>query len=143
MKYALLLLSLATFACGKKANTEPAKEVKTTTVSKQEVQQEPVVSKVVDVNEFAKVIKKEGVLLLDVRTPGEYQAGHIEGAKNLNFFDDDFKKQLNTLNKKQAIAVYCKSGHRSGKTRELLKKIGFTEVYDLDGGFMSWSASHK
>ena len=143
MKYFLMLLSLATFACGKTEKTTTKKETQIAVVADTKANQEPTVAKVVDVPEFESLIKNKNVLLVDVRTPQEYQAGHIEGAKSLNFFDDDFKKQLSTLDKNQAIAVYCKSGHRSGKTREMLKQMGFKTVYDLKGGYLNWAGSHK
>ena len=78
--------------------------------------------------------------LLDVRTPKEYQEGHLIGATNMNFFDEDFKARLEALPKEKTYFVYCRSGGRSGKTREIMRQAGFQRVYDMSGGFSQWSA---
>ncbi len=78
--------------------------------------------------------------LVDVRTPQEFKAGAIQDAVNLNFYDKDFKQQLDKLDKSKPVMVYCKSGGRSGKTLDMLKGMGFTEAYDLIGGYTQWSA---
>jgi rhodanese-related sulfurtransferase len=73
-----------------------------------------------------------------VRTPEEWAQGIIKGAVKMNFYDADFSKQIETLDKTQPIYVYCKAGGRSGKTAKQLEKLGFTKVYDLDGGIGAW-----
>jgi rhodanese-related sulfurtransferase len=73
-----------------------------------------------------------------VRTPEEYAAGHLENAVNINLYDDDFKSQLEAIDKSKAVAVYCKVGGRSAKAADIIKEIGFTEVYDLEGGILNW-----
>ncbi len=82
------------------------------------------------------------IQLVDVRTPDEYNAGHIKGAININFFDADFVAQMSKLNKDKEIYVYCKSGNRSGKSATKLEDAGFTKIYDLQGGFKNWSRSN-
>lgn len=81
-----------------------------------------------------------GAVILDVRTPEEFQAGHAPGALNINFYDSDFSASLDRLDKNQSYFVYCRSGSRSGKTLTLMKQNGFTEVYDLAGGWMQNAA---
>ena len=77
--------------------------------------------------------------LIDVRTPEEYNAGHIEGAVNINFYDEDFEQQLEEkLNKEQPVMLYCRSGSRSAQSAKQMAGLGFREVYDLKGGFMAW-----
>ncbi|MCB0564349.1 MAG: rhodanese-like domain-containing protein [Phaeodactylibacter sp.] len=77
--------------------------------------------------------------LIDVRTPEEYSQGHIDGAVNINFYDDDFAQQLEQkLQKEKPVMLYCRSGSRSAQSAEQLKALGFKEVYDLEGGFMAW-----
>lgn len=78
------------------------------------------------------------MLLLDVRTPEEFAEGHIEGARNLNFFDSDFREQLDKLDKEEPIFIYCRSGNRSGKAGKIMQELGFEQVYDLEGGYMAW-----
>ena len=76
--------------------------------------------------------------VLDVRTSEELQSGHVKGALNINFYDEDFKKQLSRLDKGRPVFVYCRSGKRSGKTAALLNELGFNAVYDLKGGITAW-----
>ena len=79
--------------------------------------------------------------LLDVRTPEEFAAGHLQGAVNMNIYDTDFDQRLAALDKSKAVFVYCKAGGRSGDAASRLKDMGFEEVYDMQGGFMAWSAA--
>lgn len=81
------------------------------------------------------------VQLIDVRTPEEYKAGHLANARLINFHSADFTEQLSTLDKNKPVLVYCAVGGRSGKAADKLNKLGFQEVYDLDGGFNAWKAS--
>lgn len=76
--------------------------------------------------------------ILDVRTPDEYNSGHIENAINLNIYDDDFNQKLDLLNKADTIYVYCKAGGRSSDAAGRLTAKGFKNVYDLEGGMMKW-----
>ena len=54
-----------------------------------------------------------GIQLIDVRKPEEFSSGHIENAVNMNFYDADFKSQLNSLDKTKEVYLYCRSGGRS------------------------------
>ncbi len=88
---------------------------------------------------FEKKISEEDVQLVDVRTPEEWRNGVITNAALINYFDKDFKDQLSKLDKDKPIAVYCKSGGRSGKTAKILSELGFKEIYDLKGGYLNWN----
>ncbi|OFX60069.1 MAG: hypothetical protein A2046_16455 [Bacteroidetes bacterium GWA2_30_7] len=77
-------------------------------------------------------------IILDVRTPGEYTKGHIEGATHINIADKAFENKINLMQKDKPIYVYCLSGGRSASASQILKKNGFKEVYNLDGGILSW-----
>lgn len=101
------------------------------------------VHKNVNVQQFEKFKTENKVTLLDVRTPKEFQDGHIEGAKNINYFDKTFKNELAKLDKKTPVYVYCRSGGRSGKAMNIMKEMGFKTVYNLMGGFISWSKNAK
>ncbi len=74
------------------------------------------------------------VILIDVRTPQEYAEGHIDNAININWYGEDFVKQLDALNKDQTIYVYCKKGGRSAKAFKILDSLGYS-VVDLEGGY--------
>lgn len=89
--------------------------------------------------EFLEKIKAtKDAQLIDVRTPGEFEAGHIENAKNINWNDDNFMAEVANLDKTKPIFVYCLSGGRSGSAAKALRKEGFTTVYEMPGGMMEW-----
>lgn len=81
-----------------------------------------------------KSLIQNGGIIIDVRTKGEYQGGHIKGSINipLNVLSDNISK----LKKDKAIITCCASGMRSASAKSLLKSIGFTEVHN-GGGWMS------
>jgi len=81
----------------------------------------------------------DSIQLIDVRTPQEYQTSHIESAVNFNFFDENFVEQISTLNKKQPVYVYCRSGKRSAESISEFKKLGFDTIYSLEGGIIKWT----
>ncbi|MFC1962950.1 rhodanese-like domain-containing protein [Chloroflexota bacterium] len=78
--------------------------------------------------------------MLDVRTPGEFKAGHIEGAINLDFYSASFSDELAKLNRENTYFVYCSSGNRSGQAMKMMGSLGFNEVYNLSGGMSDWIA---
>lgn len=92
----------------------------------------------VDAKKFKEMSDTANGIILDVRTPEEVAEGYIEGASAINFYDDDFAEKINLIQKDKPIFVYCKSGGRSSQAADLLKKSGFKEVYNLNGGIMSW-----
>ena len=79
------------------------------------------------------------VILVDVRTPGEFQAGHLDNALNINWFDPDFARQFEAIDKDKTIYLYCKKGGRSAKAQEKLASIGYRNVVNLEGGYDAWS----
>ncbi len=94
--------------------------------------------KVISPAEFEDLLVEE-VQLVDVRTAEEYVHGHINDAINIDFYDKDFSKNLSSkLTKKKKVLVYCRSGGRSKKASHHLLDLGFTEIYDLEGGFNNW-----
>jgi thioredoxin 1 len=78
--------------------------------------------------------------LIDVRTPGEFSGGKIDGALNLDWNGDEFKDQAATLDKNIPVFVYCLSGGRSAAAADYLRNEGFEKVYELNGGMMKWRA---
>ncbi len=96
-----------------------------------------------DISEFAKFITNDDVQLVDVRTPEEYNEGHIKGAKNINVFDQDFVEEATAeLDKSQPVAVYCRSGKRSAEAAKKLEEKGF-KVTNLVGGILAWKEDDK
>ena len=82
----------------------------------------------------------ENVVILDVRTPGEFKDGHIQDAKNIDYYDKTFSKQLDTLDKEKTYLIYCRSGNRSRRALSLMEKLNFSAVYNMKGGISSWHA---
>jgi len=98
-------------------------------------------TKKVDPVEFSEVIAQPGVIILDVRTPEEFNAGHIENAININLEGSDFASEVSKLDKDATVAVYCRSGNRSGVATEQMAELGFTDMYDMQGGIIDWEAA--
>jgi rhodanese-related sulfurtransferase len=89
--------------------------------------------------EFKKQINSERIQLLDVRTPAEYQSGHIEGAFLVNVLNKlQFIETIKKLDKNKPVYIYCRSGSRSKTAAQLLCESGFNLVYDLKGGYLTW-----
>jgi len=80
--------------------------------------------------------------IIDVRTPGEFMQSHIENAININIASNDFQQKIATLNSNKAVFVYCLSGSRSSYAMNILKSMGFKEIYNLAGGMMQWRAAN-
>jgi rhodanese-related sulfurtransferase len=89
------------------------------------------------------VSKQAELTIIDVRTPAEFEGGHLENAININLYGPDFKAKLETLDKSKAVSVYCKVGGRSAKAAEVMREMGFEEVYDLEGGIRNWKKQGK
>jgi len=97
--------------------------------------------KLIEVKEFAKKVKTtQNPQILDVRTPAEFTAAHIENATNIDWLGDSFVIDAEKLDKTKPVYVYCKSGGRSKKATAKLEELGFKNIYELDGGFIKWSA---
>jgi rhodanese-related sulfurtransferase len=79
-------------------------------------------------------------VILDVRTPEEFESGHIEGAININYHSDAFTEDLNKLERSKTYLVYCRTGRRSGDTVGIMTKQGFKEIYLIDGDIVKWKA---
>ncbi|WP_298543714.1 rhodanese-like domain-containing protein [uncultured Aquimarina sp.] len=97
----------------------------------------------ITVEEMDSLLEMEKVQLVDVRTPQEYAEGHIEGAINIDFSDENFETLISEVDKSKPVAVYCGRGGRSGKCSAYMKKAGFTKIYDLDGGITEWKYKGK
>jgi rhodanese-related sulfurtransferase len=94
---------------------------------------------ILDYMEFKNQIVNN-VQLIDVRTSEEFNAGHIEGAINIDFKNEEvFYQSFQRLDKKNPVYVYCRSGNRSKKSADKLLEMGFSKVYDLKGGYIDWN----
>jgi len=76
--------------------------------------------------------------LLDVRTPEEFEEGHIENALNIDWNGDSFDEEISKLDKTQPVFIYCRSGNRSNDAAAHMQKAGFKNIYKLKGGMIAW-----
>jgi len=96
--------------------------------------------KTVNAETFKKLIEPGDGVLIDVRTPEEYESGHIAGAQNINVNDGSFVEKITSLPKDKTIYVYCRSGKRSLKAAGILSENGFKIIYNLDSGILGWQS---
>ena len=91
---------------------------------------------------FAQKIKETpNAQILDVRTPAEFSSEHIDKANNVNWNGDNFVGEASSFDKSKPVFVYCKVGGRSAQAADKLQELGFTKIYNLDGGIMKWNAA--
>ena len=90
---------------------------------------------------FASDIKNPGVVVLDVRTAGEFASGHIENAINIDVESGSFDSEIAKLDKTVEYAVYCHSGRRSGIAADKLVGAGFQKITNLEGGIIAWQSA--
>jgi len=96
----------------------------------------------IDAKAFNEKIKNTSdVQLLDVRTPNEYASQHIENATNINWNGSDFEQKVTVFEKSKPVYVYCLSGGRSKQAASKLAEMGYTKIYELEGGIMKWNAT--
>ena len=95
-------------------------------------------------NEAAKLIDKHDgapdFAILDIRTPGEFQAGHLPNAILIDFYSQAFSDKLSRLDKKKSYLVYCRTGNRSTRSLALFNKLKFEKVYHLSTGIRGWQS---
>lgn len=90
------------------------------------------------VNDFEKRIKQPNVQVLDVRTAGEYQSGHLKDAFLADWNNQQqFIERVHSLDKSKPVYTYCLSGVRSGAAAKWLRENGYT-AYSMDGGIAAW-----
>jgi rhodanese-related sulfurtransferase len=97
----------------------------------------------VDIDTAEQLVKDEKVVVVDIRTPDEFAAGHIKGAKSVDFFSEDFEASLAKLDRSKPVLVHCKSGGRSTKALAIFKKLDFVKVYHMKDGFGAWLEGQK
>ena len=78
-------------------------------------------------------------VLIDVRTPSEYEAGHIAGAVNMDYLSYDFWDRIEQLDPDRTYFIYCRTARRSVRTCTLMRNAGFKKLYHLDGGWNLWN----
>lgn len=93
----------------------------------------------VDVARFDALRAEKDSVILDVRTPKEFEAGHLPGAVNIPVTDESFDAEVAKLDKSKRYLVHCKTGKRSDAAVHKMQAMGFDHLYDLSGGIVAWS----
>lgn len=89
------------------------------------------------------IVERKDVVVLDLRTDDEFKAGHIAGAKNIDFLGSDFAKKVGEFDKSKTYLVHCASGGRSTRSLDVFKSQKFTSILHMNEGFKAWSAAGK
>jgi phage shock protein E len=92
----------------------------------------------IDSTEFSEKMKIKDAVLIDIRTPVEFNNLKIEGAINIDYYRDDFLRKISKLDKNKTILLYCRSGNRSHYAVDKIKEMGFTNSFHLKGGIVDW-----
>ncbi|HLE08446.1 MAG TPA: rhodanese-like domain-containing protein [Thermodesulfobacteriota bacterium] len=79
-------------------------------------------------------------VIMDVRTPEEYREGYIENSVNINYLGKTFRNAVLKLDRTKIYLLYCRSGRRSKEVQDIMKGLGFKEVYNMPGGILQWQA---
>lgn len=78
-------------------------------------------------------------VVIDLRTPEEIKNGKIAGAKEIDYFGADYENAIQSLDKNKVYLLYCAGGGRSSETAEMMEKLGFNRIYNLEAGFKDWA----
>jgi rhodanese-related sulfurtransferase len=101
-------------------------------------------NKVKDVSTFEAVSiindskDNKDLVVIDVRTKEEFDEYHIKGAVLIDIYKPDFSDRINKLEKNKRYIIYCRTGARSKYALELMRNLGFVEVYNLERGILDW-----
>ena len=126
----LLLGVLITFGC---SDSSAEIEVKNKSISQKKEMAQAISYKTIEWNEAIQLSQKEGALFLDVRTPAEVAEGAVSGALAIPLQELD--RRFSEIPKDKKLLVYCRSGRRSEAASSMLIQAGFSEIYNIRGGF--------
>jgi phage shock protein E len=129
---ALIMLFIApAMHCSAAAATQSTTNPVTATVKK------------IPLKEFESMRGKEDAVVLDVRTPKEFAAGHVPGAVNVDWHARDFAEQVGKLDKSKKYLVHCLGGVRSAAATKKMATLGFDQLFDYSGGWSEYSKAGK
>lgn len=89
---------------------------------------------------FQTELERGKAVLIDVRTPEEYAKGHLAGARNIDWNNEDLIAAVKELDRSGPVLLYCAAGGRSEEALHAMQREGFTDVHDLAGGIHAWKA---
>ena len=122
-------LHMATAPAADKKSDSPKAELKTP---------EFVAVKNIGTAEFEKLRNDKNTVVLDVRTAKEYAAGRVPGGVNIDWNGPDFEKKVTPMDKNKTYLVHCAGGVRSAKAAAAMSKLGFKNLFNLEGGMKGW-----
>ena len=122
LSFALALVMLLTIGCNT-AHTQSSKKLITANEMQGKIQAEPQIT------------------IVDVRTPGEFEKGHVANAVNIDWNGADFAGEIAKLDTNKPVIIYCQSGGRSAKAADKMLGLGFNNLYEMEGGMMKWRAA--
>ncbi len=89
--------------------------------------------------EFARALdRRNGAVLIDVRTPEEFRQAHLPGAINISYLTPDLWESLEQLDRETTYFIYCRTERRSMRVCMLMQNGGFRQVYNMEGGLIAW-----
>lgn len=98
----------------------------------------------IDVPTAVKLLEDtQGMVILDIRTPGEFDRGHLKGARLIDYKAADFKEQLSKLDRETPYLMHCASGGRSAAAQPIFEELGFKRIYHLKPGYRGWAAAQQ
>ena len=93
--------------------------------------------------EFAAMQADKNSVVLDVRTPREFAAGHVPGAVNIDWHSRAFNEKVEALDKSKTYLIHCQSGVRSAAAARRMTELKFSHLFDYSGGWADYSKSGK
>jgi rhodanese-related sulfurtransferase len=125
---AVLVVSVQ-FSQGQRQTSSPGK---TTTIT------------MLEPKEAYELIKKNkgntNFVIIDIRTPEEFDSGYIEGAVNINYYSATFVDDLHGLDKTKTYLVYCRTGRRTADAVSIMARQGFGQIYRIKGDIIKWKS---
>jgi rhodanese-related sulfurtransferase len=101
----------------------------------------PVYKEIIPEEAYSLIQKQKGnpdFMIIDVRTPGEFEIGHIMGAVNINIQSESFKDDVKVLPRDKIYLLYCRTARRSARAFRLFQELDFQEVYHMLRGIVGW-----
>lgn len=97
--------------------------------------------RVVDVEAASALLAEGDRIVIDVRTPAEYDEARLAGARLIDIASPTFAEEIAALDRELSYVIYCRTANRSASARQLMTELGFTDVADIGGGIVAWSAA--
>jgi len=79
-------------------------------------------------------------IIIDIRTPEEYESGHLVDSIIIDYYESTFEKDIDQLDKEKTYLIYCRTGRRTGLAMDIMEDLNFLNVYNMLGGITQWEA---